>query len=133
MRGQRPCSGDCRIEWPCLLELRGRRRIRAAGLARRTAGLLKVDEDVVALDFDRKGRNVLGERRTERLAGAYVEQSLMQGTFDLAVLDETFRQDRQSVRANAVRCVDLAAEIIERERRAFELDAQHAILGNRLQ
>ena len=79
---------------------------------------VEVDKNVVALELDRIGAQILGQRGTQRLAGADIELALVKRAFDLAVFHPAFRQQRKRMGADAVGGVDLAAQI-DRARSGF--------------
>ena len=77
------------------------RRFRPPDAACADSRPFEIDEDGVAFNLHRVGLDILGQRRAQRLAGADVEAALVQRALDLAVLDETFAQQRQRMGADA--------------------------------
>jgi len=68
---------------------------------------LHIDEDVIAFELHGVGAQILCRRRTQRLAGANVELTLMQRALDPAVLDETLAQQSERMGTNSGRGKDL--------------------------
>src|SRR5579885_379569 len=75
----------------------------------------ELHQHVVALELDRKHRDVLRDRRAQRLAGLDLEPAGVERTLDDAVLEIAVRQARIGVRADVVGGVDLAVDQVDRD------------------
>src|SRR6266852_6120974 len=84
-----------------------------------------LDLDVVADDAHGVDRDVLVDRRSERLAGAHLEAPGMERALDAVAVEPALGQHGKGVGADIVGGKDLAIEIIERNRFVADLDSQH--------
>ena len=85
--------------------------------------------DIVAVGLDRVGRQRLGGRAAQHLAGADVEAGLVQGALDRAALDPAIGEECQRVGADAVGCPDRVPRSEQRDGLAVDLDGVDTAIG----
>jgi len=125
LAGPEDHQGALRRRCRCGRRCRRGRSLRLRSGLRRASG---VDVNGAVLDLHGIGRNVFADRRALGLAGADVEKTLVQRTFDAAVLDIAVRKQRKLMGADISGGENFAIQGKERHPKLVQLQRKHPLL-----